>query len=76
MSREARPNYHTMACRHWPPDAVVELCPVRPRRSPLRLLAPLAVPVWLALVVYGGTWLLAATPAGPTPTPPAWPTSP
>jgi hypothetical protein len=42
----------------------------------LTTLAPLAVPIWLALVVYGGAWLLATTPAGPEPTPPAWPTYP
>jgi hypothetical protein len=65
-----------MAMRHWPPDAVIEVCPVRPPRPLLRLLAPLAVPALLALVVYGGTWLLGTTPSGPEPTPPAYPRIP
>lgn len=34
--------YHNMACRHWPPGAVIEVCPVRPlpwwQRLLLRLL--------------------------------------
>jgi hypothetical protein len=41
-----------------------------------RLLAPLAVPAWLALAVYSGAWLLGTTPTGPEPTPPTYPRIP
>jgi hypothetical protein len=46
-------------------------------RRILHALAPLAVPAWLALVVYGGAWLN-GTPIllGDSPNPPVWPRYP
>jgi hypothetical protein len=45
-------------------------------RRILHTLAPLAVPAWLALVVYGGAWLNGTPILGDSPNPPAYPRVP
>jgi hypothetical protein len=45
-------------------------------RRLLHILAPLAVPAWLALVVYGGAWLNGTLVTAEHPNPPAYPRIP
>jgi hypothetical protein len=45
-------------------------------RRILHVLAPLLVPAWLALVVYGGAWLNGSLATADNPNPPAWPRYP